>query len=105
MKTQTIKLNTYRNTLIGTYKSGYHILVELDATNGPFNVDLPSCEGSENTQFSFPRTDEVRSFDGVANRVTLTAKLGQQIKNEDTQKVSVGSSPTIRTDGLNWYTV
>ncbi len=105
MKTQTIKLSTFRNTLIGNYKSGYHIIVELDATEGPFTVELPSCEGSEDTQFSFPRTDEVRSFDGVANRVTLEAKLGQKIKNEDTQKVSVGSSPTINTGGLKWVTV
>ena len=101
MKTQIIYLSTGNTQLKGRYRNGYHVKIICDATNGSFTINLPDCGNNDNTHFSFIRKDEDRT-----SFVYLVPELKkmQKIKNEDIQKLRVGSTATLQTDGKNWYT-
>ena len=66
---------SFGNTqLVGRYRpDAEHILVTLDATNGSFNVQLPSAKEGRAIILIFKRVDS------TTNQVTITAQSGEYV--------------------------
>lgn len=93
-----INISTSDPNIYGLYSNGDTVIVMCDATNGDFTVNMPDAVSTENTMFSFIKKDS------SLNIVTIAARAGQKIMNEDTQELTEQADELeLNTDGENWW--
>ena len=97
MKT-TINLSTTENNIHGLFMPNGEALVMCDASNGDMEVLMPDAQSTDTTTFRFVKKDNSLNF------ITLKARAGQKIMNEDEQVLTTQADELVlNSDGENWW--
>jgi len=98
MKKTIINLTPSQNSLQGQFSNGDDPLVMCDATNGDFSITMPDAPSTDDSTFRFVKKDD------SLNTVTLVAKSGQKIMNEDSQILTEEADELVlNSDGIGWW--
>ena len=98
MNRTTVNLTPSYNSLQGEYFEGDTVLVMCDATDGDFSITMPDAQSSDESEFRFVKKDN------SLNVLTLVAKPGQKIMDEDTQELHEQNDELVlNSDRENWY--